>query len=79
MVKTGKVKPSDIISATDEAYALVNVEGNLNWWIREAELMVAGTIDAERSSLPKSDYMNGGSKAYGWTEEGINRFNELEV
>jgi hypothetical protein len=39
--------------------------------------MVAGTIDAKRSSLPKSDYTNSGSKADGWTEEGINRFNEL--
>jgi hypothetical protein len=29
MVKRGMVKPSDIISATDEAYVLVNVEGNL--------------------------------------------------
>jgi hypothetical protein len=77
MVKTGKVKPSDIFSATDEAYALVNVEGNLKQWIIEAELMAVGTIDAKRSSLLKSDCTIGGSKADGWTEEGINRFNEL--
>jgi hypothetical protein len=28
-VETGQVQLSDVISTTDEAYALVNVEGNL--------------------------------------------------
>ena len=81
VVETGQVKPSDLISTTDEAYALVNVEGNLKRWTKEAEVMAAArgrTLDAdERNSLPKSEYTNGGSKSEGWNEEGINRFNEL--
>ena len=76
-----EVKPSDLISTTDEAYALVNVEGNLKRWTKEAEVMAAArgrTLDADkRNSLPKSEYTNGGSKLEGWNEEGINRFNEL--
>ena len=81
VVETGQVRPSDLISTTDEAYALVNVEGNLKRWTKEAEMMAAArgrTLDAdERNSLPKSEYTNGGSKSEGWNEEGINRFNEL--
>jgi hypothetical protein len=81
VVETGQVRPSDLISTTDEAYALVNVEGNLKRWTKEAELMAAArgrALDAdERNSLPKSEYTNGGSKSEGWNEEGINRFNEL--
>ena len=60
---------------------LVNVEGNLKWWTKEAEVMAAArgrSLDAdERLSLPKLEYTNGGSKSDGWNEEGINRFNEL--
>jgi hypothetical protein len=81
VVETGQVRPSDLISTTDEAYALVNMEGNLKRWTKEAEMMAAArgrTLDAdERNSLPKSEYTNGGSKSEGWNEEGINRFNEL--
>ncbi len=81
VVETGQVRPSDLISTTDEAYALVNVEGNLKRWTKEAEMMAAArgrTLDAdERNSLPKSEYTNGSSKLEGWNEEGINRFNEL--
>jgi hypothetical protein len=81
VVETGQVKPLDLISTTDEAYALVNVEGNLKRWTKEAEVMAAArgrTLDAnEQNSLPKSEYTNGGSKSEGWNEEGINRFNEL--
>jgi hypothetical protein len=80
-VETGQVQLSDVISTTDEAYALVNVEGNLKWWTKEAEVMAAArgrSLDAdERLSLPKSEYTNGGSKSDGWNEEGINRFDEL--
>jgi hypothetical protein len=81
VVETGQVRPSDLISTTDEAYALVNMEGNLKRWTKEAEMMAAArgrTLDAdEQNSLPKSEYTNGGSKLEGWNEEGINRFNEL--
>jgi hypothetical protein len=35
VVETGQVRPSDLISTTDEAYALVNVEGNLKRWTKE--------------------------------------------
>jgi hypothetical protein len=81
VVETGQVQLSDVISTTDEAYALVNVEGNLKWWTKEAEVMAAArgrSLDAdERLSLPKSEYTNGGSKSDGWNEEGINRFDEL--
>jgi hypothetical protein len=81
VVETGQVQLSDVISTTDEAYALVNVEGNLKRWTKEAEVMAAArgrSLDAdERLSLPKSEYTNGGSKSDGWNEEGINRFNEL--
>ncbi len=81
VVETGQVRPSDLISTTDEAYALVNVEGNLKQWTKEAEMMAAArgrTLDADKwNSLPKLEYMNGGSKSEGWNEEGINRFNEL--
>jgi hypothetical protein len=83
VVETGQVRPSDLISTTDEAYALVNMEGNLKRWTKEAEMMAAArgrTLDAdERNSLPKSEYTNGSSKSEGWNEEGINRFNELVV
>jgi hypothetical protein len=81
VVETGQVRPSDLISTTDEAYALVNVEGNLKRWTKEAEMMAAArgrTLNAdERNSLPKPEYTNGGSKSEGWNEQGINRFNEL--
>jgi hypothetical protein len=81
VVETGQVQLSDVISTTDEAYALVNVEGNLKRWTKEAEVMAAArgrSLDAdERLSLPKSEYTNGGSKLDGWNEEGINRFNKL--
>jgi hypothetical protein len=80
-VETGQVRPLDLISTTDEAYALVNVEGNLKQWTKEAEMMAAArgrTLDAdERNSLPKSEYTNGRSKLEGWNEEGINQFNKL--
>jgi hypothetical protein len=80
-VETGQVQLSDVISTTDEAYALVNVEGNLKRWTKEAEVMAVArgrSLDADkRLSLPKSEYTNGGSKSDGWNEEGINRFNEL--
>jgi hypothetical protein len=80
-VETGQVRPSDLISTTDEAYALVNVEGNLKRWTKEAEMMAAArgrTLNAdERNSLPKSEYTNGGSKSEGWNEQGINWFNKL--
>jgi hypothetical protein len=60
---------------------LVNVEGNLKRWTKEAEVMAAArgrSLDAdEQLSLPKLEYTNGGSKSDGWNEEGINRFNEL--
>jgi hypothetical protein len=81
VVETGQVQLSDVISTTDEAYALVNVEVNLKRWTKEAEVMAAArgrSLDADkRLSLPKSEYTNGGSKSDGWNEEGINRFNEL--
>jgi hypothetical protein len=81
IVETGQVELSDVISTTDEAYALVNVEGNLKRWTKEAEVMVAArgrSLDADEwLSLPKLEYTNGGSKSDGWNEEGINRFNEL--
>jgi hypothetical protein len=81
VVETGQVQPSDLISTTDEAYALVNMEGNLKWWTKEAEVMPVArgrTLDAnEWNSLPKLEYTNGRSKLEGWNEEGINRFNEL--
>jgi hypothetical protein len=81
VVETGQVQLSDVISTTDEAYALVNVEGNLKQWTKEAEVMAAArgrSLDADkRLSLPKLEYTNGGSKSDGWNEEGINRFNEL--
>jgi hypothetical protein len=80
-VETGQVRPSDLISTTDEAFALVNMEGNLKRWTKEAEMMAAArgrTLDADEwNSLPKLEYTNGGSKLEGWNEEGINRFNEL--
>jgi hypothetical protein len=80
-VETGQVKLSDVISTTDEAYALVNMEGNLKRWTKEAEVMAAArgrSLDANKwLSLPKSECTNGGSKLDGWNEEGINRFNEL--
>jgi hypothetical protein len=80
-VETGQVKLSDVISTTDEAYALVNMEGNLKRWTKEAEVMAAArgrSLDANKwLSLPKLEYTNGGSKSDGWNEEGINRFNEL--
>jgi hypothetical protein len=80
-VETGQVQPLDLISTTDEAYALVNIEGNLKRLTKEAEVMAAArgrTLDAnEWNSLPKLEYTNGGSKSKGWNEEGINRFNEL--
>jgi hypothetical protein len=80
-VETGQVRPLDLISTTDEAYALVNVEGNLKQWTKEAEMMAAArrrTLNSdERNSLPKPEYTNGGSKLEGWNEQGINRFNEL--
>jgi hypothetical protein len=73
--------PSDLISTADEAYALVNMEGNLKQWTKEAEVMAATrgrTLDAnEWNSLPKLEYTNGRSKLEGWNEEGINRCNEL--
>jgi hypothetical protein len=60
---------------------LVNVEGNLKRWTKEAEMMAAArgrTLNADkRNSLPKPEYTNGGSKSEGWNEQGINRFNEL--
>ncbi len=69
VVETGQVKPSDLISTTDEAYALGNVEGNLKRWTKEVEVMAAArgrTLDAdERNSLPKSEYTNSGSKLEG--------------
>jgi hypothetical protein len=81
VVETGQVQLSDVISTTDEAYALVNMEGNLKQWTKEAEVMAAArgrSLDADEwLSLPKSEYTNGGSKLDGWNEEGINRFNEL--
>jgi hypothetical protein len=81
VVETGQVKPSDLMSTTDEAYALVNVEGNLKWWTKEVEVMAAArgrTLDADKwNSLPKLEYTNSRSKLEGWNEEGINRFNEL--
>ena len=81
VVETGQVQLSDVISTTDEAYALVNVEGNLKQWTKEAEVMAAArgrSLDADDwLSLPKLEYTNGGSKSDGWNEEGINRFNEL--
>jgi hypothetical protein len=80
-VETGQVRPLDLISTTDEAYALVNVEGNLKRWTKEAEMMAAvrgRTLNADEwNSLPKSEYTNGRSKSEGWNEQGINRFNEL--
>jgi hypothetical protein len=80
-VESGQIRPSDLISTTDEAYALVNVEGNLIRWTKEAEMMAVArgrTLNAdERNSLPKSEYTNGGSKSEGWNEQGTNRFNEL--
>jgi hypothetical protein len=80
-VETGQVRPLDLISTTDEAYALVNMEGNLKRSTKEVEMMAVArgrTLDAdEGNSLPKSEYTNGGSKLEGWNEEGINRFNEL--
>jgi hypothetical protein len=81
VVETEQVQLSDVISTTDEAYALVNVEGNLKQWTKEAEVMAAArgrSLDADKwLSLPKLEYTNGGSKSDGWNEEGINRFNEL--
>jgi hypothetical protein len=81
VVETGQVRPSDLISTTDEAYALVNVEGNLKRWTKEAEMMAAArgrTLNADKqNSLPKPENTNGGSKSEGWNEQGINRFNEL--
>jgi hypothetical protein len=81
VVETGQVRPSDLISTTDEAYALVNVEGNLKQWTKEAEMMAAArgrTLNADKwNSLLKSEYTNGGSKSEGWNEQGINRFNKL--
>jgi hypothetical protein len=72
-VETGQVKPLDLISTTDEAYALVNMEGNLKRWTKEAEVMAAArgrTLDADKwNSLPKSEYTNGGSKSEGWMEK----------
>jgi hypothetical protein len=63
VVETGQVQLSDVISTTDEAHALVNVEGNLKRWTKEAEVMAAArgrSLDAdERLSLPKSEYTNG--------------------
>jgi hypothetical protein len=60
---------------------LVNVEGNLKRWTKEAEVMAVArgrTLDANKwNSLPKLEYTNSGSKLEGWNEEGINRFNEL--
>jgi hypothetical protein len=41
-VETGQVRPSDLISTTDEAYALVNVEGNLKRWTKEADFDGSG-------------------------------------
>jgi hypothetical protein len=80
-VETGQVRPSDLISTTDEAYALVNVEGNLKQWTKEAEMMAAArgrTLNADKqNSLPKPEYTNGGGKSEGWNEQGINQFNEL--
>jgi hypothetical protein len=35
VVETGQVQLSDVISTTDETYALVNVEGNLKRWTKE--------------------------------------------
>jgi hypothetical protein len=81
VVETGQVQLSDVISTTDEAYALVNMEGNLKRWTKEAEVMAAArgrSLDADEwLSLPKLEYTNGGSKSDGCNEEGINRFNEL--
>jgi hypothetical protein len=81
VVETGQVRPSDLISTTDEAYALVNVEGNLKRWTKEVEMMAVArgrTLNAdERNSLPKLEYTNGGGKSEGWNEQGINRFDEL--
>ncbi len=77
VVETGQVRPSDLISTTDEAYALVNVEWNLKQWTKEVEMMAVArgrTLNAdERNSLPKLEYTNGGSKLEGWNEQGINR------
>jgi hypothetical protein len=50
VVETGQVQLSDVISTTDEAYALVNVEGNLKRWTKEAEVMAAArgrSLDAD--------------------------------
>jgi hypothetical protein len=80
-VETGQVKPSNLISTTDEAYALVNVEGNLKRWTKEVEVMAVARgrtlADYKWNSLSKLEYTNGRSKSEGWNEEGINRFNEL--
>jgi hypothetical protein len=80
-VETGQVRPSDLISTTDEAYAVVNVEGNLKWWTKEAEMMAVArgrTLNADEwNSLLKLEYTNGRSKLEGWNEQVINRFNKL--
>jgi hypothetical protein len=61
---------------------LVNVEGNLKRWTKEAEMMAVArgrTLNADEwNSLPKpAEYTNSGSKTEGWNEQGIKRFNEL--
>jgi hypothetical protein len=56
VVETGQVQLSDVISTNDEAYALVNVEGNLKQWTKEAEVMAAArgrSLDADKWLSPK--------------------------
>ena len=80
-----KAAITNLASPSDEALALLLLENSEARWIEESEAERRGEEVAE-STLPKTRYTNNGEKRAkkgftkkfgGWSNEGIDRFNNL--
>jgi hypothetical protein len=77
---------SDIATPSDEALALLILENNEARWLQEFELQRDPSLVEAKASLPKAKYTNSGKNSRakgftkrfgGWSNAGIERFNEL--
>jgi hypothetical protein len=71
-----KLVVSKMSTASDEALVILCVENSHARWVWEHEKQTAG----EETEKPKPMYTDSSNKAYkygGWTEKGIDRYNEL--
>jgi hypothetical protein len=80
-----KATITDLATPSDEALGLLLLENSENRWIQEFEMEQRGEDECD-SALPKTKYTSNGDKKAkrgftkkygGWSNEGIDRFNEL--